>query len=85
MFSYLRVVTIGQPLGSGAYSLRGEDVRSWNSADILDWTSEEEHLTPEEIREEEIMLGMRTETGFEGRRIPEYDWFIADSIIVWMI
>jgi len=78
-----RVPYVG--LGPGAHSLRGEDVRSWNSADVLNWTSEEEHLTPEEIREEEIMLGMRTETGFEGRRIPESDWFIADSLIAGII
>ena len=40
---------------------------------------------PEEIEEERIMLGLRTARGttIDGRtvRIPESDWFIADSII----
>ena len=38
-------------------------------------------LTPEEIREEEIMLLSRTDRG----TIPERDWFVADDIISGMI
>lgn len=72
-------------LGPGAHSLRGRDVRSWNSSTLPLWTSSEEHLDEKEIREEEIMLGLRTSAGVDGRRIPENDWFIADSIIADMI
>lgn len=71
-------------LGPGAHSLRIDDglqVRSWNSEDLTNWTSESETLTPEEIREEEIMLALRTDKGIEGRVIPESNWFVADEII----
>lgn len=68
-------------LGPGAHSLKGEDVRSWNSESLTGWTSEEEHLSPEEIREERLMLGLRTDKGVDGKSIPESDWFISDSII----
>jgi len=78
-----RVPYVG--LGPGAHSLHGENVRGWNTTDILDWSFEEEHLSPKEIREEIIMLGMRTEAGYEGHRISESDWFIADSIIAEII
>ena len=74
-----RVPYVG--LGPGAHSLRGDDVRSWNSRDISGWTSEEEHLTPEEIREERYMLGLRTDLGVDGLVIPEKDWFVSDAII----
>jgi len=72
-------------LGPGAHSLRGEKVRCWNTANVLDWVSEDEHLTDEEIREEKIMLGLRTDKGYEGRCISESDWFIADNIIAGII
>jgi len=70
-------------LGPGAHSLRIKDsqIRSWNSQVLSGWTSEEEILTPEEIREEEIMLGLRTSRGWNGRRLSEEEWFISDSII----
>ena len=73
-------------LGPGAHSLRicpdGRQVRSWNSKSISGWTVEgSEILTPEEIREEEIMLLSRTDKG----PIPERDWFVADDIISGMI
>ncbi len=68
-------------LGPGAHSLKGENVRSWNSESLTGWTSEEERLSPEEIREERLMLGLRTDKGVDGRFIPESDWFISDSII----
>lgn len=78
-------------LGPGAhslrYSVRGENlsavpnVRSWNSEQLTGWTSQEEHLSPEEIREETLMLGLRTSRGACGLTIPEKDWFISDSII----
>jgi len=67
-------------LGPGAHSLEGK-VRSWNSCCLKGWTSDKEVLTPAEIQEEEIMLGLRTAEGYNGRIIPEEDWFIADSII----
>lgn len=79
-------------LGPGAHSLSigagGEERRSWNSTDIAGWTSSCEVLTPDEIREECIMLGLRTDRGADipGNpvrhvTIPEGDWFIADDII----
>ena len=75
-------------LGPGAHSLRtdgGCQVRSWNSPVLCGWKAESETLSAEEIREEEIMLGLRTERGvvIDGKRqiIPEEDWFIADNII----
>ena len=68
-------------LGPGAHSLIGNDIRSWNSSRISGWTREYEHLTPEQIREERLMLGLRTAEGVDGMSIPESDWFISDSII----
>ena len=68
-------------LGPGAHSLKGRDTRSWNSEELSGWTSDEEHLSEEEIREERLMLGLRTSHGVDGKRIPESDWFISDSII----
>ena len=71
-------------LGPGAHSLSVDGSlqrRSWNSEDLKDWTSESETLTPEEIREEELMLALRTDKGFQGRVIPESEWFVADEII----
>ena len=70
-------------LGPGAHSLRRDpDVRSWNSESITGWTSSCEVLTDAEIREEKIMLGLRTADGIPGYgRIPEDRWFTADDII----
>ena len=68
-------------LGPGAHSLKGENIRSWNSKDLSGWTSSEEYLSQEEIREERLMLGLRTLEGVDGKRIPESDWFISDSLI----
>ena len=67
-------------LGPGAHSLAG-NVRSWNSENLSEWSSQSEILGEQEIREEELMLGLRTEKGYGGMVIPEKDWFIADSII----
>ena len=72
-------------LGPGAQSLTGEDTRSWNTSVVSGWTREYEHLTPEQIREERLMLGLRTADGVDGMRIPESDWFISDSIIEGLI
>ena len=77
-------------LGPGAHSLSlNPDCRSWNSQVQSGWTREGEKLTPEEIREETIMLGLRTKEGIDidGRHvaIPESDWFVADDIISSMI
>jgi len=59
---------IGRPDRSGP----GEDSpegglqrRSWNSKALSGWTREGEVLTPEEVREERIMLGLRTADGVE--------------------
>jgi len=72
-------------LGPGAHSLRmesdGRQVRSWNSQSLSGWTASSEVLTSEEIREEEIMLGLRTASGWNGRRLTEEEWFVSDSII----
>lgn len=74
-------------LGPGAHSLRrNPDVRSWNSEALSGWTSSSEILSPDEIREEQIMLGLRTAEGVPGYgRIPEDRWFVADSIIAGLI
>ena len=75
-------------LGPGAHSLcvtPDSQVRSWNSQALSGWTTESEVLSPEEILEERIMLGLRRAEGLDidGRhtQIPESKWFIADSII----
>ena len=88
-----RVPYVG--LGPGAHSLDStydadtpgglRETRSWNSESLTGWTRSFEVLSPEEIREEKIMLGLRTAEGVEidGKRvvIPEEKWFVADSII----
>ena len=51
-------------LGPGAHSLqRNPDIRSWNSEALSGWTVSREVLSEAEIREEQIMLGLRTEDG----------------------
>ena len=72
-------------LGPGAHSLIGTDLRCWNSQQTSGWTSECEHLSAEQIREEVLMLGLRTDQGACGMQIPEKDWFISDSIIEGLI
>ena len=68
-------------LGPGAHSLeiRGEQqIRKWNSKRTTGWAEEgREVLSPEEIREETVMLLARTDRG----PIPESDWFVADDLI----
>lgn len=87
-------------LGPGAHSLI-DNKRSWNSEGLSGWISSGEVLTAEQIREEEIMLGLRTADGVPaellaggvlvpsvvpGRvRIPEDRWFVADDIIASLI
>lgn len=70
-------------LGPGAHSLKigANQVRSWNSQTLSGWTSSSEILTAEEIREERVMLGLRTKEGIDGMSIPEEKWFISDDII----
>ena len=53
-------------LGPGAHSLRraaAGDLRSWNSEDLRGWKTAGEVLTAEQVREEQIMLGLRTADG----------------------
>mgnify|MGYP003291638084 CR=1 FL=1 len=70
-------------LGPGAHSLRlvPEQVRSWNGQTLDGWTRSGEILTDKEIREERIMLGLRTKEGVDGMSIPEDKWFVSDDII----
>ncbi len=55
--------------------------RIWNSRVLAGWTAESEILSDEEIREEEVMLGLRTAEGWNGRRLSEDEWFVSDGII----
>lgn len=67
-------------LGPGAHSLCG-NVRSWNSQELDGWRSEGESLSPEEVREEEIMLGLRTAKGVEEWKCrPEDDTEISNKL-----
>ena len=75
-------------LGPGAHSLRiggGVQQRSWNSCQQAGWSSGSETLSDEEIREERLMLGLRTAAGVDGRRIPEESWFVSDDIIAGLL
>ena len=56
-----RVPYVG--IGPGAHSLSAGSVRSWNSENLVDYSREEEVLTPEDIRVERIMLPLRTDAG----------------------
>ena len=74
--------------GPGAHSLgysspevEVPDLRSWNTQEPCGWKRGCEKLSAEEIREERIMLGLRTENGYEGKVIPESEWFVSDEII----
>ena len=86
---WARVPYVG--LGPGAHSPEnhGRQRRSWNSESLSGWTSEGEILTPEEIREETIMLGTRRTGGvdYAGKHyaIPEDRWFVADSLVADMV
>ena len=71
-------------------------LRRWNNPDLAayiraaaagDFSSVRgcEQLTDEQIRDERIMLGLRTVEGIDGESIPEDKWFIADSLITDMI
>ena len=53
-------------------------IRKWNSKRTTGWAEEgREVLSPEEIREETVMLLARTDRG----PFPESDWFVADDLI----
>lgn len=58
-----------------------EQTRSWNSRSVTGWKSESETLSGDEIREEEIMLGLRTVEGWNGRKLSEDEWFVSNDII----
>lgn len=62
---WMRAPYVG--IGPGAHSLRsaakGCELRSWNSEELSGWKAGSEVLTAEEIREERIMLGLRTADG----------------------
>lgn len=51
-------------LGPGAHSFDGR-VRSWNTPEIEGYSRQTETLTPEDIRVETIMLGLRTSDGID--------------------
>jgi len=77
-----RVPYVGLGPGAHSFSIEGDvQKRSWNSEQLYEWTSSFEILSPKEIREERLMLGLRTDKGVDGRTIPESDWFISDTII----
>ncbi|MBR0028773.1 MAG: coproporphyrinogen III oxidase family protein, partial [Bacteroidales bacterium] len=58
-------------LGPGAHSLqRNPDIRSWNSEALSGWTVSREVLSAAEIREEQIMLGLRTADGVRAELLP---------------
>ena len=55
-----------------------QQIRKWNSKRTTGWAEDgREVLSPEEIREETVMLLARTDRG----PIPECDWFVADDLI----
>ena len=61
-----RVPYVG--LGPGAHSMirsAGEERRVWNTETLSGWIQEGEVLSPEDIRTERIMLGLRTAEGME--------------------
>ncbi len=70
-------------LGPGAHSLtidRGTEIRSWNSEALSGWTPSHEVLTPEEIREERIMLGLRTAKGVPIETLHRADGTFAPGV-----
>lgn len=93
-------------LGPAAHSFNGTDLRQWNPVSLEEYCSAleagnlpeggQERLTPDEIYNEQIMLGLRTARGVEKElisdqgilekagdyfRIPRDKFFICDSII----
>jgi len=60
-----RVPYVG--LGPGAHSLCGAHLRKWNSDSFPEYHSSEETLSDEEIREEKIMLSLRTSDGIPSK------------------
>lgn len=74
---------VGIGPGAHSFSVSGPEVRSWNAESLSGWRDGRgsETLTPQEIHEERIMLGLRREEGIDGVAIPERDWFVSDSII----
>ncbi|MBQ9476055.1 MAG: radical SAM family heme chaperone HemW [Bacteroidales bacterium] len=80
-------------LGPGAHSLQVNGSlqrRVWNSQSLKDWKQEGETLTEDQIKEEELMLGLRRERGVDisladgslrHYEIAEKDWFVSDDII----
>lgn len=70
-------------LGGSAHSLRrNPDIRSWNSDSICGWSSASEVLTPEEIREERIMLGLRTADGIPASICPQRKGAAAETLLL---
>jgi oxygen-independent coproporphyrinogen-3 oxidase len=79
-----RVPYVG--LGPGAHSLRiGEDgtqIRSWNSKQISGWSVKgSEILSEQEIREETIMLGLRTDGGISGSLLGDCDCSLLEALL----
>ena len=61
-------------LGPGAHSYDGRCLRSWNEPDLRSYLdgqrkSDSENLTPTDIDNERIMLGLRTRQGFDRTKL----------------
>lgn len=71
-------------LGPGAHSFDGSRRRSWNSQQLLGWTSTCETLTVEECREEQIMLPLRTSRGVPATLLngPKAQQFLREGLLV---
>ena len=71
-----RVPYVG--LGPGAHSFDGK-ARRWNNPD---YSSETEELSPEDIRVETIMLGLRTATGVARDLVPGCDALEKEGALI---
>ncbi len=80
-------------LGVAAHSFKGPDERCRNTADIEEYIrrmkaaesplEETEHLSPEEVWEEEVLLSLRTARGLEMDVLARRGGFDDDAQAVW--